>query len=96
MSKQVKSIAVLVAKAGKIDDLKVLLQGVVAPSRAEPGNLKYEVWQDRTEPSRFILDEVYEDEDAVEAHRAAAHYQDYRARASALADRTVFLLQSVV
>lgn len=93
---QVKSIAVLNAKTDKSEDLKALLNGMVLPSRAEPGNVKYEIWQDRTDPNRFILDEVYADEDAVEAHRASVHYQDYRAKASSLADRTVFLLAPVL
>ncbi len=96
MATQVKSIAVLNAKTGKSDELRDLLEGMISPSRAEPGNLKYEIWQDRTDPNRFILDEVYADEDAVEAHRASLHYQDYRAQASSLADRTVFLLKPVI
>jgi quinol monooxygenase YgiN len=96
MATQVKSIAVLNAKAGKSDELRELLDGMVLPSRAEPGNLKYEIWQDHTDPDRFILDEVYADEDAVEAHRASVHYQNYRAQANSLAERTVFLLKPVI
>jgi len=96
MATQVKSIAVLNAKEGKSDELRALLDGMVSPSRAEPGNLKYELWQDRTDSNRFILDEVYADEDAVEAHRASVHYQDYRAKANSLADRAVFLLKPVL
>ena len=41
-----------------------LIRGMVGPCRAEPGNLRWDVWQDRDDPNRFVLDELYAD-DAV-------------------------------
>jgi len=43
MSTSVKVMAVLVARPGRVDDLRVLLAGMIGPSRAEPGNVQYDV-----------------------------------------------------
>ena len=47
-------------------------------SRAEPGCRAFEVNQDRTDPAHFLLYEVFDDEHAYAAHRAAPHYQLWR------------------
>ncbi len=65
MPHHVKIVAVLVARPGKGGELRVLLDGMVAPSREEPGNLRYDLWRDRADPDRFVLDELYADDGAV-------------------------------
>jgi quinol monooxygenase YgiN len=92
MSTQVKTIGILTAGAGKGEALKALLNEMVAPSRAEPGNLRYELWRDQVDPNRFALDELYAHSAAVAAHRETPHLKIYLAGINDLADRTVFLL----
>lgn len=95
MSAPIKVIALLTARPGKAEALHALLSGMTAPSRAEPGNLRYDLWQDQAEPTRFILDELYIDAAAVAAHRATAHFQTYLAAIKDLAERTAFVLDPV-
>ena len=95
MTANVKIIAVLTAHQRAIEPLRTLLDAMLAPSRAEPGNLRYDLWQDQSEPRRFILDELYVDADAVTAHRATPHFQDYLARIGELAERAAFVLDPV-
>jgi quinol monooxygenase YgiN len=95
MSLQVKTVAMLTAHAGKAAELRQLLDAMLAPSRAEPGNLRYDLWQDRDDPARFVLDELYVDADAVAAHRATPHFQAYASKISDLAERTAILLTPV-
>src|ERR1700755_1196133 len=83
-----KITALLVAKPGKAAELETLLRGMAAPCRAEPGNLRWDVWQDRDNPERFVLDELYTDDAAGTAHRATAHFLDYAGKVGDLADRT--------
>jgi (4S)-4-hydroxy-5-phosphonooxypentane-2,3-dione isomerase len=45
-----------------------------AGSRAEPGNVRFDVLGDPEDPNRFEIYEVFRDADALEAHRASAHY----------------------
>ena len=92
MSKQVKVVAILVSRPGKSGELRTLLDGMVAPSRAEPGNLRYDLWQDQTDSSRFVLDELYMDGGAVAAHRATPHFQNYASAVESLAERNALAL----
>lgn len=84
---QANTVAILTAKPGMAADLETLLRELASASRAEPGNLRWDIWRDRDDPARFILDELYVDDAAVQAHRATAHFQNYLARIPALADR---------
>ena len=40
----------------------------------EPGNIRFDVVQCSTDPTRFLLYEVYESEEASEAHKQSAHF----------------------
>ncbi|WP_156446892.1 putative quinol monooxygenase [Bradyrhizobium yuanmingense] len=44
---------------------------------------------------RYVLDELYRDVAAVEAHRASPHCQAYLAKIPELADRTAVVLEAV-
>ncbi|MBI0539239.1 antibiotic biosynthesis monooxygenase [Roseomonas sp. KE2513] len=92
MANHVKIMAILAARAGKAAELRALLDGMTAASRAKPGNLRYDLWQDQADPARFVLDELYADGEAVEAHRATPHFQNYLSVINGLAERTAFVL----
>jgi quinol monooxygenase YgiN len=47
----------------------------------EPGCLQFDVLQDRDDPTRVMLYEVYADDAAFEAHQQTAHFQHYLAHA---------------
>jgi len=96
MASNVKTVGILTAHPGKEAQLRSLLEGLIGPSRSEPGNLRYDLWTDPSEPVVFVLDELYVDADAVAAHQASPHFQHYRANVGALADRRALSLQAVV
>lgn len=63
-----------------VDDVERVLRGMLAPTRAEPGNEIYDLFASGTGADlRFHLLERYDDTDALQAHRKTAHYQTYRA-----------------
>jgi quinol monooxygenase YgiN len=95
MTANVKIVAVLTARTDTTDRLRALLDGMLEPSRAEPGNLRYDLWQDQSDPNRFVLDELYADANAVAAHRATSHFQNYLAHIEDLAARSAFVLDPV-
>ncbi len=47
-------------------------------SRREPGILRFDVLQDREDPRRFVLVEIYVDEAAAAAHKQTVHYARWR------------------
>jgi quinol monooxygenase YgiN len=50
----------------------------------EPGCLRFNVLQDQKDPNVYYFYEVYKDQAAIEAHRAAPHYAVWRAAADTL------------
>ncbi|QEY61989.1 antibiotic biosynthesis monooxygenase [Metapseudomonas lalkuanensis] len=60
------------------DAVEQALREMVERSRAEPGNLRYDLFVGEGETLAFHLFELYIDEAAVEAHRQSEHYQAYR------------------
>jgi autoinducer 2-degrading protein len=44
----------------------------------EPGNLRFDFLQDGEDPLKFVLYEVFADEQATVAHKATTHYATWR------------------
>ena len=47
-------------------------------TRKEPGNLRFDVLQDKSEPTHFGLYEVYHSADDLKAHQQTEHYFRWR------------------
>ncbi|MBC7316888.1 MAG: antibiotic biosynthesis monooxygenase, partial [Chloroflexi bacterium] len=52
-------IAVLKAKPGQTDALRQALQALLLPTRQEPGNLDYALFQLRDAPDTFYMREAW-------------------------------------
>ena len=61
---------------GNEDEVLALLPQLAAASRAEPGNLAYEIHRSVDDPRRVVLLERYADREAFAAHRESAHFQE--------------------
>jgi autoinducer 2-degrading protein len=44
----------------------------------EPGNRRFDILQDSSDPARFVLYEAYVDAEAAAAHKQTAHYLAWR------------------
>jgi autoinducer 2-degrading protein len=49
-----------------------------AASLREPGCVRFDVVQEITDPTRFVLVEVYRGQEGAAAHKQTAHYQTWR------------------
>lgn len=67
--------ATWVAKPGHEETVRAALAQVAPASRAEPGALYYQPYQDPAEPRVFRIFEVYADEDAFRAHSESEHFK---------------------
>jgi len=47
-------------------------------SLEEPGVVRFDLAQNRDDPQRFVLVEVYRDEDAPHRHKETDHYKQWR------------------
>ncbi|HVO55699.1 MAG TPA: putative quinol monooxygenase [Solirubrobacterales bacterium] len=68
-------IARWTAREGEEGAVAAALGEMIEPSRAEPGNLAYQVHRDPENPRRFVIYERYVDEAAYAAHAASDHFQ---------------------
>lgn len=94
MPHSVKIMAILAARSGKATELETLLSGMAPACRAEPGNLRWDIWRDQADATRFVLDELYQDNEAVAAHRQTPHFKAYLAKINDLAERTALVLDA--
>lgn len=58
------------------DEALSLIAEVSERSRLEPGNLSYSAYQSLEDPTRIALIEIYENYDAVDAHRESSHFRE--------------------
>ena len=71
---EVRVIARAVARQGKQDQLRVLLQGMLVPTRAESGCKSYELYESDS-TGRFYFDETWESQAALDEHVATPHFK---------------------
>lgn len=65
---QIVVIAHFTAKPSKQEELSTFLQGLVEPTRREPGCIRYELNQDLDDPSTFSFVEIFADRAGFDAH----------------------------
>ncbi|MDR7026465.1 quinol monooxygenase YgiN [Pseudomonas peli] len=92
MNKPLVSLAVLKAKPGKEEALKAGLLTLIEPTRAEPGNLDYVLFERRDEPGTFYMREAFKDQAALDAHFATPYFQRFAATADDLLSEPLQLI----
>jgi quinol monooxygenase YgiN len=75
---EIAVVAISVAKPGYEEQLRQALEGIVGPTRKEPGALQYDLHRDVQEPRRFVFVERWESQEALAAHAKSAHIAAYR------------------
>ena len=66
-----------VVKAGHEDEAVALFAKLTEATRTEPGCRMYLAHRSTVDPCRFFLYEQYDDQAALDAHRAAPHFERY-------------------
>jgi quinol monooxygenase YgiN len=61
------------ARPDTIDEVRRILLSLIEPSRAEPGCLKYGLFQNADDPTDFTFVETFASEDALKVHAAAPY-----------------------
>ena len=77
-------VKVRVKLEGREKFLKAIEVDALGSERDEPGCARFNVLQDQADPNVYYFYEVYRDEAALEAHRAAPHYAVWRDAADKL------------
>jgi quinol monooxygenase YgiN len=66
-----------IIKPGHEDEAVTLFTRMTEYTRAEPGCRMYLAHRSTAEPRRFFLYEQYDDQAALDAHRAAPYFEQY-------------------
>jgi quinol monooxygenase YgiN len=80
-------VARMVAKPERVDEVRSILTGLVAPTRSERGCVTYELLQNRSDPTDFTFVEEWEGDAALEAHLSTEHVRDALSRLQGLLAR---------
>lgn len=79
-------------KEGKEDELKRELLALSAPTRAEAGNIQYDLYQSPTKKTQFMRIEVWRHAQALEDHKATPHIKaSFEKRQNKVGRRKSFL-----
>ena len=71
---EVRVIARSAARRGRENQLRKLLQGMLAPTRAESGCKLYELYESDSK-GRFYFYEIWESQAALDQHAASPHFK---------------------
>src|SRR5262245_45225112 len=63
------------AKEGEADAVAAALQGLIAPTMAEPGVKLFLPYRSPTNPNAFFIFELYRDEQGWAEHQATDHFK---------------------
>jgi (4S)-4-hydroxy-5-phosphonooxypentane-2,3-dione isomerase len=77
-------VKVRVKPEGRERFLQAIEVDAIGSERDEAGCFRFNVLRDQKDPNVYYFYEVYRDEAALEAHRAAPHYAVWRAAADTL------------
>ena len=71
---EVNVIARALAQRGSEDQLRALLRGMLAPTRAESGCKMYELYESDSK-GRFYFYEIWDSQAALDQHAASPHFK---------------------
>ncbi|CAM3269907.1 ABM domain-containing protein [Sphingomonas antarctica] len=81
----VKVIAFVQIKPGQEDAFVEAAGPCITASRAERGVLQYDLWREVDGEQRFLFNELYVDDAAVQAHMTSDHFRAFGTAARDLA-----------
>ncbi len=81
----VKIVAFVTVKEGNDDDFVAAARVCVAASRKEAGVIHYDLWREKDGQRRFVFNELYVNDAAVEHHMGSEHFKAFGLAARDLA-----------
>ena len=72
----VRVVARIKAKSDRVDEVRQLLTSLIEPTRLEPGCVRYELLQNRNDPTDFTFVEEWESDPTYASHAASEHIRE--------------------
>lgn len=68
-------VARFVARPDAIDEIKAILEGLIAPTRQEAGCIRYDLLHNEADSTDFVFDEEWASDAALDRHLETPHIQ---------------------
>ena len=68
-------VAILRSKPGEEEALAQVMSKLAAEVKHEPANRRYDLFRSLADPTAILVYEEYDDQAALEAHTASAHFK---------------------
>lgn len=79
-------VATVIAPPGQEAALEEVLRGLVAPSRSDPGSVRYDLHRSLDNPRMYVFYEIWADRDSFENHLGTPHLANFKAKAATLVE----------
>ncbi len=79
-------------KKDKSSEVKKIILDMIKPTRSEEGNEIYNFYEEKKVDSKnisFHLFEIYKDSSALDFHKNASYYKNYRSKIANLLDKPI-------
>ena len=73
--KTVRVVARITALRDRVNDVRLLLEELIEPTRSEAGCISYELLQNKADPTDFTFVEEWDGDQALDAHLSSEHIQ---------------------
>lgn len=83
----IRLLAFLEAKKGKGDELWKILQELIEPTLAEPGNIAYVPHRSVDNPDSFMFDEIWRDQNDIDLHFKQPHMHNLEEKLNPLLEK---------
>lgn len=80
----VRVVAHVVALSEKVEQVKLILLGLIEPTRQESGCIQYELLQNQEDPTNFVFVEEWESDALLDAHLESPHMIEVDAKLDGL------------
>lgn len=74
---ELKIIAAIIVKPEYKNELLPIFEKTVNESRKEIGCVSYELHQDIKNPLKYIIIEIWKNQEAIDIHNASKHFQSF-------------------
>lgn len=91
---QIRIVAELRTTPETRNRLLAALEKLVKESRAEKGNISYELLEDINNPGHLVFLEAWESEEAIRAHNQTSHFREFKEETAGL-PTTITLLKEL-
>jgi quinol monooxygenase YgiN len=79
---KVVALARVAAKEGKEAPVRAALMGLLAPSRQEPGCLRFDLYISAEDPREFVIDQAWSSREAMDRYLNAPYVTELAVHAS--------------